>query len=311
MSTLYLDRKDLQLHVTGNHLVLSPAAHGRSSIPLGLISRLVLIGNVKLDSSSLGKIAAHGIPVVCLGGRGHKLVAHVHSNRGNDGQRRVAQYRSQCDATMRTKQARLYVFGKLSACQRELQHWQQQRPDQRHTLYKSEHTTSNILTRLDDANLAELRGYEGAAAAAWYRALAAVLPDALNFTGRNRRPPRDPVNACLSLAYTLLHAEALSVCHMHGLDPMLGYLHEAVHGRESLACDLIEPLRPRIDVLLLPLFSKRVLRSEHFAQTSAGCRMNKAGRKHFYNWWESHARVLRRYLRLSAWQLLRQLQQDS
>jgi len=310
MSTLYLDRKDLKLQVCANHLRLSPSGHGRGSIPLNLISRLVLCGNVSLDTATLGKITAHGIPIICLSGRSHQLVAHVNSNLGNDGQRRLAQYRSLSNNLFKSDLARQCIMAKLQAAQRELQQWQKNRPDQRHRLFKSAHTVAHIVAKLDTATLPELRGYEGAAAAAWYRALAAVLPDSLNFSGRNRRPPRDPVNACLSLAYTLLHAEALAVCHMHGLDPMLGYLHEPVHGRESLACDLIEPLRPRIDVLLLPMFSQRTLRTDHFAHGANGCRMNKTGRMHFYRWWESHARSLRRYLRMSAWHLLRELQQS-
>ena len=67
-------------------------------------------------------------------------------------------------------------------------------------------------------------GLEGAAAA-YFRALAAAFPPALGFEGRNRRPPRDPVNACLSLGYTLLHGDAVREAAVQGFDPMIGVLH--------------------------------------------------------------------------------------
>ena len=59
------------------------------------------------------------------------------------------------------------------------------------------------------ASIASLRGLEGAAAANYFEALSEILPERLHFSGRNRQPPRDPVNALLSLTYTLLHAEAV------------------------------------------------------------------------------------------------------
>ncbi len=60
-------------------------------------------------------------------------------------------------------------------------------------------------------------------------------------------PPKDQVNAALSLAYTLLHTDAVIACHAAGLDPLIGFYHDLSFSRESLACDLVEPLRPRVD----------------------------------------------------------------
>ena len=92
-----------------------------------------------------------------------------------------------------------------------------------------------------------LRGIEGAAAAAYFQGFTRLFPPSLEFTGRNRRPPRDPVNAVLSLSYTPLHFEAVQAVCAAGLDPLIGFYHELVFGRESLASDLIEPLWPKVD----------------------------------------------------------------
>jgi CRISPR-associated protein Cas1 len=119
----------------------------------------------------------------------------------------------------------------------------------------------------------------------------------LDFKGRNRRPPRDPVNAVLSLGYTLLHADAVQSCYAAGLDPLLGFLHEPEYGRESLAADLVEPLRSHVDRLVWRLFRDRALRPEHFSRGEDACLLDKAGRALFYPAYEQAAGPVRRALR--------------
>jgi CRISPR-associated protein Cas1 len=153
----------------------------------------------------------------------------------------------------------------------------------------------------------QIRGCEGAAAAAHFRALASVFAPALGFTGRNRRPPRDPVNAVLSLGYTLLHFDAVRACHMAGLDPLIGFYHRPAFGRESLACDLVEPLRPHFDRWAWEQFRSRALREDHFATSASGCQLGKAGRARFYADYEHAARPWRRWLRSRCAHLARQL----
>ena len=124
-----------------------------------------------------------------------------------------------------------------------------------------------------------------------------MLPESLGFTGRNRRPPRDPANAVLSLGYTLLHFEAVRACHGAGLDPMIGFFHELEFGRESLAADLIEPLRPRVDAWAWDQFRRQVLRVDDFRLEGDACLLGKNGRQRFYGEFEALARPLRRLLR--------------
>jgi len=155
--------------------------------------------------------------------------------------------------------------------------------------------------------LAALRGLEGAAARAHFSGLAAVLPPALGFAGRNRRPPRDPANVCLSLGYSLLHVEAVQACHIAGLDPLLGFYHRPAFGRESLASDLIEPLRGAADVWAWQLLRERRLREEHFSFDKGACLLGKAGRASFYAAWAGESRPWRRWLRQRAVTLARHL----
>jgi CRISPR-associated protein Cas1 len=146
-----------------------------------------------------------------------------------------------------------------------------------------------------------LTGLEGAGAAAYFRAYATLFADSLEFSRRRRRPPPDPVNVCLSLGYTLLHHEAVREIQVVGLDPLLGFLHVPERGRESLASDLVEPLRPHVDEWVWRNFAERLLRREHFSLEKGGaCLMGKTGRQRFYDGFEPLAAGLRRLLRRTA-----------
>ena len=95
--------------------------------------------------------------------------------------------------------------------------------------------------------------------------------DAYVFKGRNRRPPRDPVNVILSLAYTFLTREACSILEAESFEPYLGFLHGIRYGRKSLALDLVEEFRqPVVDRLVLMLFNKHMLGVNDFESSDDG-----------------------------------------
>ncbi len=158
--------------------------------------------------------------------------------------------------------------------------------------------------------LESLRGIEGSAARAYFAGMAAVFAPALGFSGRNRRPPRDPVNACLSLGYTMLHLQAVQATQARGLEPLLGFYHRPAFGRESLASDLIEPLRPQVDRWVWQQFRDGNLRPEHFTHDRGACLLGKAGRQRFYGAWEAAAGPLRRWLRRTSGRLAASLRVD-
>ena len=122
-----------------------------------------------------------------------------------------------------------------------------------------------------------------------------------------RRPPRDPLNALLSLGYTLLHSEAVLALYGAGLDPYIGFYHQLDFGRESLACDMVEPLRVEVDSFALELFRAEILRVEDFSTTESGCLLGKNGRAKFYGNWEKLAEKLRKQLSLRVDELSERL----
>jgi CRISPR-associated protein Cas1 len=152
-------------------------------------------------------------------------------------------------------------------------------------------TSELDLTRASD--LDTLRGLEGAAAAAYWAAFARALPPLWSFPGRRRRPAPDPVNALLSLGYTLLIAPASALLHEAGLDPQLGFLHGESRERPALALDLIEAARPLVDAFVRQLLVSRELLPEHFHVEAGESRLTVEGRRVFYPRWYATAEAWR------------------
>jgi CRISP-associated protein Cas1 len=298
MGLLLLDRAQLEVKSEGEALALYEAGVRRGTVPLKLVDRCVIHGSqTRLDSGVLIKLADAGATTVLMSPRSPRRVAIVLGPQHNDAAVRLAQALRVMDDAWCRPWALGVVLAKLARQTRALRHLQTQRPDARKPLFDALQTIDAITTTLrttlhttlaqstestQSPSLDSLRGFEGAAARAYFAGLAGVMPPALAFAGRNRRPPRDPVNACLSLGYTLLHSLAVQACAVAGLDPLLGFYHRPAFGRESLASDLIEPLRPAVDLWVWELLRSRTLREEHFSQDNGACLLGKAGRQSFY-----------------------------
>ena len=284
MGTLYIDRKGLSLQLRDGVIELRAEGERLRTVPAGLLERVVLRADTQLSSATLAALGDAGIGLVALGGRGGQRVAHLLGAPAGDARARIAQCQRVADEPWATAWSRQIVRAKLRAQRRLLQGALAERADQRKPLTDAIATLQRAHDRLPDAaDRASVRGLEGAGAAAYFKGYIQLFAPALGFEGRRRRPPPDPVNACLSLGYTLLHSQAVQACWATGLDPMVGFLHMPLHGRASLACDLVEPWRALIDAWVWQQFRGRDLRPEHFGHDGAGaCLMGKAARAHFY-----------------------------
>lgn len=135
-------------------------------------------------------------------------------------------------------------------------------------------------------SLESLLGIEGTAAAAYFGAFAGMIKvdaddpvSAFDFTGRNRRPPRDPVNALLSFVYSMLARDLTVTCHAVGFDPFVGFYHQPRFGRPALALDLMEGFRPLIaDSAVLSALNTRMVTAEDFLRTGDAVAMTQKAR---------------------------------
>jgi CRISPR-associated protein Cas1 len=136
-----------------------------------------------------------------------------------------------------------------------------------------------------------LRGYEGNAAAIYFKHFAGMFKECardiasrFDANGRQRRPPPDPINAVLSFGYSMLTNECTAACRLASLEPTIGALHATRPGRPAMALDLVEPFRPLIaDSVAISAFNRRELTAGHFLNTAAGCALTDAGRKAFFS----------------------------
>jgi CRISPR-associated protein Cas1 len=104
-----------------------------------------------------------------------------------------------------------------------------------------------------------------------------------DFTARNRRPPRDPVNSLLSFAYAMLTKDCFSAVCTVGFDPYKGFFHSNRHGKPSLALDLLEEFRPVVaDSVVLTLINNEMLTPDDFLVWREACQLTDAGRKTFF-----------------------------
>lgn len=309
MATLYVDRRGFELRLRDGVIELRSEGALVRSVPAALIERVVLRAETALASTTLAAFADRGIGIVAFGGRGGQRVSQLVGRPHNSARARIAQCQRVDDHAFAGAWCHTFVRRKLRNQRSLLRAALAARPDLRKPLGDALVSLDRCLDGVADTmDRDTLRGLEGAAAAGYFRGYATLFAPSLGFERRRRRPPPDPVNACLSLGYTLLHAQAVDAAWGAGLDPMIGFLHLPAYGRESLACDLAEPWRSDIECWVWQQFRDRELRPEHFGRDGAGaCLMGKAARAHFYAGIDPLLRRCARGLRREAMQASRVL----
>ncbi|ANJ66667.1 CRISPR-associated endonuclease Cas1 [Halothiobacillus diazotrophicus] len=277
---LVVDRKAVALSLEGESVRVTLAEGGFRRVPLNLLSQVVVQGTVPVASDVYRALAERGIGAVLLAGRGHQAPAFAGAGLTNFVGWRLRQYAAYFDAHAQRQMVRALLHMKLSVCAAAA------------TMLPAEHSgrahaaQSQALIQLAEAREVDsMRGIEGAAAAAWYSALGKAIDPIWGFSGRNRRPPRDPVNALLSLGYTLATATMANEVIAQGLDPALGFLHAPAPNRAALSLDLVEPLRALVDVFVLGLLSD-FSPGDFSVSDQDGCRLSKAARSQFYRRWQ-------------------------
>ena len=301
---LFIEQENTELRYERAALLIFQNGARVTSVPIDSLERIIVAPHVVLSAGVLGFIASHQVGLLVVNCRYPDRTAMLCGMLKTDVRRRVQQYKLLEDSVFRLHWSTQIVFTKTLRQYKLLLNAVTTRPDIRLDLTHAIEQLNTALSVLKKENtvdsLASLRGIEGAASACYFHAYSKLFAPQLNFNHRNRRPPSDPVNACLSLAYTLIHHEAVTALRIVGLDPAVGCYHELYYNRESLACDLIEALRPLIDGWLWQLFRENVLRVEHFTTNDGACYLNKAGKQHFYAAYYQQVLAWRKLLRRYA-----------
>lgn len=296
MGTLYIDRKDLHIKLDGSALAFYAGGAREGIVPINPLKRVVVVGNVILETPVLRRLADENISVIFLSGKRLRFCGMLHGRLHNNGLLRMKQYeKSQSEFSLEA--ANDIVKRKILKQIEVVNSVKDKRPDLGLKLTAAITTLHCVLETLKAGKqeLNTLIGYEGGTAASYFSAYVTMFPESLDFEKRNRRPPKDPVNAMLSLCYTMLHYEMVREIEVIGLDPTIGFYHQFEYGRESLACDLVEPYRPDVDRFVYELFRDRVFTIRDFSEDDErpGCYLKKGSRQRFYPMYEEWAKEMR------------------
>jgi len=298
MATVFIDRKDLTLKADGESISLYTKGRKEGTIPLGLLKRIVIVGNIKIETAVIHKLVKNQISVLFLTGR-LKYAGSVYGALHNNGKLRVKQYEKSL-TEFALNFAREIIIRKIAEQISFLNDIKKIKPLISIHASDAIETLNNVNASVADATSIEtLRGLEGSAQAAYFFVYTKLFSESLRFNKRQKRPPRDPVNAMLSLCYTLLHFELVREIQLIGLDPVIGFYHQFEYGRESLACDLVELFRVKVDKFVYELFKGRHITDRDFMKEplQQGVYLTKSGRKKFYPLYEDWANTLRQELR--------------
>lgn len=296
VGTLYIDRKDLHIRLDGQALAFYANGGREGLVPVNPLKRVIVIGHVSIETPVIHKLASENVSVLFLSGKRLRFCGSLRGRLHNNGILRVSQYQKAL-SPFAGEFARGVIVNKLSRQRELLLTAREERPDLRFPMTDAANTIESVLNSLNTAgsDLEQIRGYEGGASAAYFQAYTKLFADSLNFRKRTRRPPEDPVNAMLSLCYTLLHFEVVREIEVIGLDPTIGFLHQFEYGRESLACDLVELYRADVDRFVWGIFRERTFTTRDFAlgDERPGCYLKKESRQRFYPLYEEWAKVIR------------------
>lgn len=271
----YISREHERLLVSRNHESLA-------KIPFRQLDQVVIHGNASISTAVIRYCRKLGIALAFADARG-AMPVNVDTTPELNQSLLVAQVERRTDTGFAMQIARACVRGKLHNSLALLKSFSRRGQSERVSTAMAILTRS--LRRVDQvADLDAIRGVEGRAARSYFAAFAELLPDGWSFSGRNRHPPMDPVNALLSYGYAMLTRIVETEVWLGHLHAAFGHLHSPLPGRPSLACDLMEAFRaPLVDATVLTLIRKHSLDPvTDFSpplRPGQGCQISQAARQ--------------------------------
>ena len=297
LNTLFVTSENSYLALENENIVVLNGDEKLGQFPLSILESIVSFSYRGASPALMGACADRGISLCFMSVNGRFLAGVTGRVRGNVLLRKQ-QYGISCSDAQSALIARNFIFGKLYNSRWIIERILRDhgmRVDQEKLKAASAHIASQLKPVSCAATLDSLRGVEGEAAQIYFSVFDELIlnqKEDFFFRGRNRRPPRDNVNAMLSLGYTLLANDCAAALESVGLDPYVGFLHRDRPGRASLAMDMSEELRGVVvDRLVLRLINTRKIQPKHFRQQPGGAvLLTDEGRKIFLNEWQENKR---------------------
>jgi CRISPR-associated protein Cas1 len=298
LKPLYLNTQGLRVGKSGEVLQVKDKDKTVQEVRMGEVCQVNLMGNIQISTQAVQSLCEWGVPVSYFSMGGYFYGITTGMNTKNIALRR-AQFRLADSEWFSLNLARTLVAGKIRNQRTMLQ---------RNHIEPKKSSLAFMKTMAERAegaaSLEVLLGIEGTAARTYFEEFSGMIKVGeaedsgadgftFDFDGRNRRPPRDPINALLSLAYSMLAKDLTVACYAVGFDPYLGFYHQMRHGRPALALDLMEPFRPLIaDSAVLSAVNTRMVTAKDFVKAGGSVGLTASGRKGFYRAYESRMDAL-------------------
>lgn len=293
LNTLFVTSEDAYLTLDGENVVVKRGETEAVRFPLHNLSSVISFSYAGASPAFMGKCVDNNIDMVFCTPRGKFLARASGIVNGNVLLRRQ-QYRIADDLGKSCDIAKYMIYGKVFNAR-----WNLERTKRDHgnridegAFSETSNAIKDLLPQIRECtDMDILRGLEGASATLYFGRFDDMIlqgkPE-FSFETRNRRPPLDRVNAMLSFAYSLLAHDCASALESVGLDPYVGFMHRDRPGRNSLALDLMEELRPSLaDRFVITLINNRVMKPSDFEiEESKAVRMTDDSRKKFLKAWQ-------------------------
>jgi len=304
MATLYLTEPRSLVKKDADTLVVHiPEDQERGTqkrqvrVPLIKVTQVVVYGDVTLTSPALAALLEQHADV-CFCSYHGRFQGRLAPPMGKNSLLRLEQHRAHDDPVRSFTLARAFVRGKLANLRAMLMRANRKREDPE--IAQAEESLKGLLEQIDgldpgqatpppdpsrpqaDTGYGTLLGLEGAGTAFYFGVFGRLLKEEWSFERRQRRPPRDPVNALLSYGYVLLMNQVASAISLVGLDPYVGFLHSSQFGKPALALDVMETFRPLVvDSVVMTLLNNRALAQRDFREELGACHLADDGRRTF------------------------------
>jgi len=293
LNTLYITTPESYLSKDGENIVVRVKDEDKFRIPVHNIEGIVCFGYTGASPALMGMCAERHVGLSFLSEYGHFLSRISGPVSGNVLLRRQ-QYRLADNSEKALSLAKMFITGKIANCRAILQRALRDHENSQGELILEPAIrlfSENIKQINQVSNADELRGIEGECAQVYFGAFDRLIlnnKDVFYMKGRNRRPPKDNVNALLSFLYTLLMHDVQSALETVGLDPCVGFLHTDRPGRPSLALDMMEEFRPYLaDRMVLTLINRKQINARGFQSNEGyGVIMTDETRKEVLTAWQ-------------------------
>lgn len=258
-----------------NTIYFIDEAQNKRALPIEQVDDIHIYGEIDLNAKLLNYISRYGVQIHFYNYYGFYSGTYYPKEKNVSGYTVVWQSACYLDKLKRLKLAKAFVKSATHHILRNMRHY---KVDE--TLIES---IKEEINQAENAkSITELMGCEGRIHKHYYQSFNEILKNGFSFSKREKRPPKDPVNALISFGNSIMYTNVLSEIYKTQLNPTISFLHEPSTKRFSLSLDIAEIFKPLIiDPIIFSLVNNKRLTKKDFQYEDEFCYLSESGKKKF------------------------------